>query len=212
MEVYIKLTYAGTNTGPTFTLIDDEDDNYGSAFASGVAKATLLAGATYTVHDDTQNILIRSEGGVCEDVIFPVVMCTTTTTTTAEPTTTTTTIPPTTTTTTTAESFTIDNTDYGMSFNNYLPGSANVWEAWITFPHALSRQYTITFDFSATRNDTTGSHSGQVVVTANIGEQYVSGSSSVGLAQDQAEDWTIDSYSVTSIVPNDGIYDFEAPV
>lgn len=101
MEVYIKLTYAGTNTGPTFTLIDDEDDSYGSAFASGVAKATLLAGATYTVHDDTQNILIRSEGGVCEDVIFPVVMCTTTTTTTAEPTTTTTTIPPTTTTTTT---------------------------------------------------------------------------------------------------------------
>lgn len=101
MEVYIKLTYAGTNTGPTFTLIDDEDDSYGSAFASGVAKSVLLAGATYTVHDDTQNILIRSEGGVCEDVIFPVVMCTTSTTTTAEPTTTTTTIPPTTTTTTT---------------------------------------------------------------------------------------------------------------
>lgn len=109
MEIFVRLTTAGVNTGPDFTLFADMPlPAFSVAFAANVPKATLLAGATYNVHDDATQILIRNVGGVCEeDLTLDIVMCTTTTTsTTGEPTTTTTstTIEPvaTTTTTTTA--------------------------------------------------------------------------------------------------------------
>lgn len=107
MEVFVKLTVAGANTGPLFNLFaDTPTPEYSVAFATDVPKSTLLTGATYTVPNDATKVLVRNVGGVCdEDLELDIVVCeTTTTTTTQEPatTTTTTTLPPTTTTTTTA--------------------------------------------------------------------------------------------------------------
>jgi hypothetical protein len=163
MQVFIQLTVIGLNAGPTFDIFADAPaPPYTVAIATGVTQVDLLAGQTYTVDDAATNILIRSTGGVCDDLILPIVICTTTTTTTSIPTTTTTTtvgdttttttsIEPTTTTTTTLER--VDHLFFGSVFaeGTYTfsldasPGvsqeisatlNVNIWEVQGVTPHA----------------------------------------------------------------------------
>jgi hypothetical protein len=129
--VYIHLTIAGAQTGPSFNLYGDTPGPpaYGVAIATGVPKTVLLIGAylpydpinpllggsIFSVDNAASSILLHSTGELCEDITIPINACTTTTTTTVEPTTTTTstTVEPTTTTTTTIECF-------GDLYNCYL--------------------------------------------------------------------------------------------
>jgi hypothetical protein len=120
MTLFIRLTVAGANVGPTFSLFSDAD-GYTSAFATGVALSTLYPDGDYfTAPDGTTEVKIVNEGGICED-LFLTVATTTSTSTTATPTTTTsttlagtttstTTVPGTTTTTTTVEGTTTTTT------------------------------------------------------------------------------------------------------
>lgn len=82
MTVYITLSVAGTDSGP-FDLYSDLD-GYTSAFESGIAKATLLAGyASSLVPDYTTTIRIKSNGTLCTNYVdINVALLPTTTTTT----------------------------------------------------------------------------------------------------------------------------------
>lgn len=114
MNIFIQLTSAGTSVGP-FDLYSDVD--LITPFASGVSRADLLIGITYTVDNGTTSVLIQSTGtctnNITVNVVAPITTSTTstlliatTTSTTSTPTstsTTTTTIPTTTTTTTNVE-------------------------------------------------------------------------------------------------------------
>lgn len=96
MTVLITLTIAGADSGP-FNLYSDFD-GYVSAFATGISKASLLAGySSAVVPDGTNSIRVKSMG-VCVNFIDIVLETTTTTTTTSTSSTTTTTttteIPP----------------------------------------------------------------------------------------------------------------------
>lgn len=118
MLVFIQLTTAGAEVGPfdiysyvfpgPFVLVD-----------SGVSRATLIAGANYTVPDDATVVRVQSSG-LCDnfkDLFIEGTTTTTTTTTEAPPeetttttTTTTTETPPEDTTTTTTTSSTTTTT------------------------------------------------------------------------------------------------------
>ena len=90
MEVFIRITAAGVNSGPLFNLFQDSD-GFVAPFATDVPLATLLIGSTYTVDGATTQIKITDIGGVCDtELTLNIIACTTTTTTTVEPTTTTT--------------------------------------------------------------------------------------------------------------------------
>lgn len=80
MFVYITLTSAGADSGP-FNLYSNVD-GFISAFATNIAKATLLAGYAATVPAGTTTVRIMS-AGVCTNYIDVTVSTTTTTTTTA---------------------------------------------------------------------------------------------------------------------------------
>jgi len=111
MTVTVTLTSLGADLD-NFTLTAD-GDSYTAIIASGVARATLLAGATYTnVADGSTKIKVVSTGLCTNELIIDIVpLPTTTTTTTVAPTTTTTTTAvPTTTTTTTASPTTTTTT------------------------------------------------------------------------------------------------------
>jgi hypothetical protein len=126
--VYIHLTIAGAQTGPSFNLYGDTPGPpaYGVAIATGVPKTVLLIGAylpydpinpllggsIFSVDNAASSILLHSTGELCEDRTIPINECTTTTTTTVAPTTTTTTTvaPTTTTTSTTVEPTTTTTT------------------------------------------------------------------------------------------------------
>lgn len=85
MTVFITLTTAGTDTGPTFNLYSDVD-GFTSAFETGVLKTDLIIGyASSLVPDGTTIIRVMSEG-ICTNYIdIPVTLTTTTTTTIANP-------------------------------------------------------------------------------------------------------------------------------
>ena len=80
MTIYITITSAGADTGP-FNLYSNVD-GYVSAFATNVAKATLIAGYAATVPAGTNTVRIMSNGE-CINFIDVIVSTTTTTTTTA---------------------------------------------------------------------------------------------------------------------------------
>lgn len=81
MVVTITLTTAGADTGP-FNLYSDVD-GYISAFETGVAKASLLAGYTsYVVPNGTTIVRVMSNGTCTNYINIPVFPCPTTTTTT----------------------------------------------------------------------------------------------------------------------------------
>jgi len=79
MTVLITLTSAGASAGP-FNLYSDTD-GYVTPFATGISRATLLAGYTSSaVPDGTTSIRIVSTGTCTNNIIVSVVGTTTTTT------------------------------------------------------------------------------------------------------------------------------------
>jgi hypothetical protein len=118
MEVFIKITTAGVNSGPFFNLFQN-NDGFAVPFATDVPLATLQVGDVYTINDASTQVKVVDVGGVCTtELIINIVICTTTTTTTIEPVATTTTTTTeeepvgTTTTTTTICTEPIDLTGY----------------------------------------------------------------------------------------------------
>ena len=82
MTVTITLTLAGSDTGP-FDLYSDAD-GYTTAFETGIAKSSLVAGfTTSAVPVDTTNILAKSTGVCDRDLYLTVEGAPTTTTTTS---------------------------------------------------------------------------------------------------------------------------------
>lgn len=68
MTVTIQLTTAGADTGP-FNLFSDVD-GYTSAFATGISKATLLAGYTSSaVPNGSGAIRVKSNNANCTNFI-----------------------------------------------------------------------------------------------------------------------------------------------
>lgn len=115
MTVFIQLTTAGTDSGPTYDLFSSPTGTVYTLFAAGITKSTLLAGYTSTAVPDGSNLIrVKSNGPVCTNNLDLIIFSgTTTTTTTAVPTTTTTTTPavgPTTTTTSSSSSSTTTTT------------------------------------------------------------------------------------------------------
>jgi|TARA_R100000081_G_C4820529_1_gene179504 hypothetical protein len=93
MQVFIKLTTAGNNTGP-FNLFSDAD-GFTTAFETGVSKAQLLAGYSIGVVPAGTTIIKVASDSLCDNS-FDIILQqpTTTTTSTTNTTSTTTTIPP----------------------------------------------------------------------------------------------------------------------
>lgn len=90
MEVFVRITAAGVNSGPLFNLFQD-NDSFAVPFATDVPLSTLQTGETYTINDASTQVKVVDIGGVCEtELTLNIVTCITTTTTTAVPTTTTT--------------------------------------------------------------------------------------------------------------------------
>jgi hypothetical protein len=70
MTVLITLTTAGASTGP-FDLYSNLD-NYTTAFATGVSRASLVAGYSSTVvPDNTTTIRVKSTGNCSNYVDIP---------------------------------------------------------------------------------------------------------------------------------------------
>ena len=164
-----------------------------------------------------------SKGETCTGTIITTttttVAPTTTTTTTSGPTTTTTTIDGTTTTTTTVEVTTTTTTllidlncdeDILMTFWSRQPDENNTWEAYIELPVPSPKDYTFVVEFSATRNDVPDSITHQmnvVILTGNyVGQTF----SMYHVGNVVGEDWTITSYQIVSVTPDDGIFVYEA--
>lgn len=156
---------------------------------------------------------------------------TTTTTTTLEqpPTTTTTTtaeeVPPTTTTTTTTEEVTTTTTtttllveincdeDMLMTFWSRQPAEANTWEVYIELPVPAPDTYIFRVSFSATRNDVPDTISSYLDVTISEGDyvgQKLDGTPAYHVANIVGEDWTVTSFEISSVTPDDGIFVYEA--
>jgi len=114
MNVVIKFTTLGADTGPLFDLFSDATvPPFCCAFASNVTKTQLLAGySTDAVPAGTNYIRVVSKG-VCTtsvDLLVPATITTTSTTSTTSTTTTSTTLPFTTTSTTAAPTTTSTTT------------------------------------------------------------------------------------------------------
>jgi hypothetical protein len=88
MTVFIQLIGVGTDSGP-YSLFYDVNP---TPFVVGVSRATLIAGANYTIPDGSYSVTVRSTG-VCPDVITLPIASPPTTTSTTTTTTTTTSIP-----------------------------------------------------------------------------------------------------------------------
>jgi hypothetical protein len=68
-SVIIKLTTAGADTGPTFSLFSNVD-SYATAFETGVSKTSLTSVGGYIstlVPDNTTTIRVKSISGSCPD-------------------------------------------------------------------------------------------------------------------------------------------------
>jgi len=148
---------------------------------------------------------LQLDCGTCWEIEPP----TTTTSTTGEPTTTTTTTSttgePTTTTTTTNEVM-LSCSDFGVSFENNLPGNDNQWSAWINLPVAATGDTDFEIGFVATRNDTLGSCNTTINVTVLSGQTTGSATSMTCIENIQAESWTVNSWEIVSITPDTGKY------
>lgn len=83
MTILTTLTSAGTDSGP-FNLYSNID-GYTSAFATGVSKASLLAGYSGVAPDGTTIVRVASDGVCTGYVDISIVLTTTTTTTIADP-------------------------------------------------------------------------------------------------------------------------------
>lgn len=140
---------------------------------------------------------------------------TTTTSTSSSTTTTTTTSEPTTTTTTTLLIEINCDEDMLMVFWNRQPIEGNTWEAYIELPVPaplpVDDSYIFTVEFTATRNDVPDTITHQLDVEIKGGE-YVGQTfdPDYHIANIIAEDWTVTSYQIVSVVPNDGIFVYEA--
>ena len=126
ITVSITLTLAGVDTGPTFSLYSNVD-GYTTAFATGVSKASLVAGYISTVVPNGTTTIRVSSPGTCQTYVDLNVVTSTTTTTststsTSTTTSTTTTNTPTTTTTTTA----VPEIHYNYAFQVTPSGDATV--------------------------------------------------------------------------------------
>ena len=88
MTILIKLTEAGSDTGP-FSLYTDYD-NFTTPIATDVSKSSMLTGYTTVVNDSTSIVKISSTGRCINSKTIRVVETTTTTTSTSSSTTTTT--------------------------------------------------------------------------------------------------------------------------
>ena len=201
MTVTITLTISGSNTGP-FELYSDLD-GYVTPFESGVARLDLIAGYTTALVPDWTNTIKIVSTGVCTNSIFVSVVPYTTTTSTSTSTTTSTS---TSTTTTTTTAYQFGCTDFGVAFSNYQPGSQNLWEAGIYLP-ANAVEYTV-FEiyFTATRNDEPDSYYGTINIPVLAGTDSGTATSLAGLAQDFAEQWTVDTWEITGVLPDNGYY------
>lgn len=86
-SVIIKLTTAGTSTGP-FNLLSNYD-SYVTPFETNIAKTTLVTGYTSSLVPDTATIVRVLSSGSCTNhtdlTIVPITTSTTTSTTTAIP-------------------------------------------------------------------------------------------------------------------------------
>ena len=72
MQVLITLTSAAGNTGPTFDLYSDAD-GYVTAFETGVAKSSLLAGYTSNVVPNAATVIRCKSVGTCTNYVdFPI--------------------------------------------------------------------------------------------------------------------------------------------
>jgi Tfp pilus assembly protein PilW len=90
-SVIIKLTTAGTSTGP-FSLLSNYD-SYVTPFETNITKTTLVTGYTSSLVPDTATIIrVLSSGSCTNHTDLTIVPTTTTTTTTTSTTTTTTTV------------------------------------------------------------------------------------------------------------------------
>lgn len=173
-------------------------------------------------------IINVSKGETCTGTIITttttVAPPTTTTSTTSAPTTTTTTSGGTTTTTTTSEVTTTTTTllieincdeDMLMVFWNRQPIEGNTWEAYIELPVPaplpVDDSYIFTVEFTATRNDVPDTITHQLDVEIKGGE-YVGQTfdPDYHIANIIAEDWTVTSYQIVSVVPDDGIFVYGA--
>lgn len=141
---------------------------------------------TYVECDD------QLECGTCWEIEPP----TTSTSTTGEPTTT----------STTTNEVMLSCSDFGVSFENNLPGNDNQWSAWINLPVAATGDTDFEIGFAATRNDTTGSCNTTVNVTVLSGQTTGSATSMTCIENIQAESWTVDSWEIVSITPDTGKY------
>lgn len=167
-----------------------------------------------------------SKGGTCTGTIITttttVAPPTTTTSTTSAPTTTTTTSGGTTTTTTTSEVTTTTTTllveincdeDMLMTFWSRQPAEANTWEAYIELPVPAPDTYIFRVSFSATRNDVPDTISSYLDVTISEGDyvgQKLDGTPAYHVANIVGEDWTVTSFEISSVTPDDGIFVYEA--
>jgi len=86
-SVIIKLTTAGTSTGP-FNLLSDYD-SYASPFETNLTKATLVTGYTSSLVPNTATIVRVLSSGSCTNHTDLTIVPTTTTTTSTTTTTTT---------------------------------------------------------------------------------------------------------------------------
>lgn len=85
MTTLITLTLAGSDTGP-FSIYSNVD-GFTTPTVTGISRATLLAGYTATVPDNTTQVLVRSTGACLRDLYLtvsgaPIPVTTTTTSTT----------------------------------------------------------------------------------------------------------------------------------
>lgn len=118
IDIIIGIQNMGSDTGPTFDLYSDLDDQV--PFEIDVSKVDLLVGYTTTAPTGSTIIRVKSKGE-CETYIdIPILEPTTTTTTTLPPETTTTTTTTSTTTTTTSTTLPPDTTTTTTVLNKEL--------------------------------------------------------------------------------------------
>jgi len=108
--------------------------------------------------------------------------------------------------TTTTNEVMLSCSDFGVSFENNLPGNDNQWSAWINLPVAATGDTDFEIGFVATRNDTLGSCNTTINVTVLSGQTTGSATSMTCIENIQAESWTVNSWEIVSITPDTGKY------
>ena len=150
-------------------------------------------------YETTQNVLTYSSSAVPQKVGLDLIVCPTSSSTTT--TTTSTTLAP--------SAANVDCSNYGVAFDNYSPGGANEFSANIYLPVAATTNYVFTIAFEADRTDTQGTIFDNITINIGTGQFSGNGVNSAGLSQEVGENYTMVSYNILSIVPNDGKYTFD---